>query len=150
MCLDEVVGVVGIGLKPEPWNACWNNLAAQSLPWTTLLPEAGGEKTLPRAGYCRAAVGWGASVTSAWESLRKTQRRWPFGSCKENRVNSGSWWWTGRLGMLRFMGSQRVGHDWATELNWRKTGARQGHLRQEGKEPALECQGSSIEAGQAS
>ena len=33
-------------------------------------------------------------------------------------VNSGSWWWTGRLGMLRFMGPQRVGHDWATELNW--------------------------------
>ena len=32
--------------------------------------------------------------------------------------NSGSWWWTGRPGMLRFMGSQRVGHDWATELNW--------------------------------
>ena len=35
-------------------------------------------------------------------------------------VNSGSWWWTGRPGMLRFMGSQRVGHDWATELNWMK------------------------------
>ena len=33
-------------------------------------------------------------------------------------VNSGSWWWTGRPGVLRFMGSQRVGHDWATELNW--------------------------------
>ena len=33
-------------------------------------------------------------------------------------VNSGRWWWTGRPGMLRFMGSQRVGHDWATELNW--------------------------------
>ena len=32
-------------------------------------------------------------------------------------VNSGSWWWTGRPGMLRFTGSQRVGHDWATELN---------------------------------
>ena len=31
-------------------------------------------------------------------------------------VNSGSWWWTGRSGMLRFMGSQRVRHDWATEL----------------------------------
>ena len=29
-----------------------------------------------------------------------------------------SWWWTGRPGVLRFMGSQRVGHDWATELNW--------------------------------
>ena len=33
-------------------------------------------------------------------------------------VNFGSWWWTGRPGMLRFMGSQRVEHDWATELNW--------------------------------
>ena len=31
-------------------------------------------------------------------------------------VNSGSWWWTGRPGVLRFMGSQTVGHDWATEL----------------------------------
>ena len=31
-------------------------------------------------------------------------------------VNSGSWWWTGRPGVLWFMGSQRVGHDWATEL----------------------------------
>ena len=32
-------------------------------------------------------------------------------------VDSGSWWWTGRPGMLRFMGSRRVRHDWATELN---------------------------------
>ena len=33
-------------------------------------------------------------------------------------VSSGSWWWTGRPGVLRFMGSQRVGHDWGAELNW--------------------------------
>ena len=33
-------------------------------------------------------------------------------------VNSGSWWWTGRPGMLQSMGSQRAGHDWVTELNW--------------------------------
>ena len=33
-------------------------------------------------------------------------------------VNPGSWWWTGRPGVLQFMGSQRVGHNWATELNW--------------------------------
>ena len=36
-------------------------------------------------------------------------------------VNSGSWWWTERPGVLWFMGSQRVGHDWATELNWTET-----------------------------
>ena len=40
-----------------------------------------------------------------------TQRMWVW-------VNSGSWWWTGKPGVLRFMGSQRVGHNWATELNW--------------------------------
>ena len=32
--------------------------------------------------------------------------------------SSGSWWWTGRPDVLQSMGSQRVGHDWATELNW--------------------------------
>ena len=31
-------------------------------------------------------------------------------------VNSGSWWWTGRPGVLQFMGSQRIGHGWVTEL----------------------------------
>ena len=44
--------------------------------------------------------GWMASLTR-WTSV------W---------VNSGSWWWTGRPGVLPFMGSQRVGHDWTTEL----------------------------------
>ena len=33
-------------------------------------------------------------------------------------VNSGTWWWTGRPGVLQSMGSQRVRHDWAAELNW--------------------------------
>ena len=33
-------------------------------------------------------------------------------------ASSGSWWWTGKPGMLQSMGSQRVGHDWATELKW--------------------------------
>ena len=32
-------------------------------------------------------------------------------------VDSWSWWWTGRPGVLQSMGSQRVRHDWATELN---------------------------------
>ena len=36
-------------------------------------------------------------------------------------VNSGSWWWTGRPGVLQSVGSQRVGHKWVTELNWRST-----------------------------
>ena len=41
-------------------------------------------------------------------------------------VDSGSWWWIGRPGVLWFMGSQRVGHNWATELNW-WAGTRDNH-----------------------
>ena len=33
-------------------------------------------------------------------------------------ASSSSWWWTGKPGVLQSMGSQRVRHDWATELNW--------------------------------
>ena len=33
-------------------------------------------------------------------------------------VDSRSWWWIGRPGVLQFMGSQRVGHNWASDLNW--------------------------------
>ena len=33
-------------------------------------------------------------------------------------ASSGSWWWTDKPGVLQSMGSQRGGHDWATELNW--------------------------------
>ena len=33
-------------------------------------------------------------------------------------ASSGSWWWTGKPGVLQSMGSQRAGHDWVTELNW--------------------------------
>ena len=62
-----------------------------------------------------------------WEGLRARgkgdDRGWDGWMASPTRwtwvwVNSGSWWWTGRRGVLQFMGSQRVGHDWATELNW--------------------------------
>ena len=48
--------------------------------------------------------GWMASLT---------RRTWVW-------ANSESWWWTGKPGVLQSTGSQRVGHDWATELNQRK------------------------------
>ena len=41
-----------------------------------------------------------------------------FFNCLISTVNSRSWWWTGRPGVLQFMGSQRVGHNWATDLIW--------------------------------
>ena len=65
-------------------------------PWCWQGLGAGGE------GDERRWDGWMASLT-----------RWTW-----VWVNSGSWWWTRRPGMLQFMGSQRVRHDWETELNW--------------------------------
>ena len=66
-------------------------------PWCWERLRAGGD------GDDRGWDGWMASPT---------QWTWVW-------VNSGNWWWTGRPSMLRFMGSQRVRHDWATELNWK-------------------------------
>ena len=83
---------------------------------------------------------WNSNTLATWcEELTHWKRPWYWGRLKaggkgDDRgwdgwmasptwwtwvwVNSGSWWWTGRPGVLRFMGLQRVGHDWATELNW--------------------------------
>ena len=62
-------------------------------PWCWERLKAGGE------GDDRRWDGWMASPT---------QWTWVW-------VNSGSWWWTGRPGMLQSMGSQRFGHDWVTK-----------------------------------
>ena len=65
------------------------------LCWERLM--AGGE------GDDRGWDGWMASPT--WWT-------WVWAS-------SGSWWWTGKPGVLQSMESQRVRHDWATDLNWK-------------------------------
>ena len=70
---------------------------ADSLEKTLMLGGIGGRRRRDDPGW----DGWMTSLTQTWV--------W---------VNSGSWWWIGRTGVLRFMGSQRVGHDWVTELNW--------------------------------
>ena len=57
-----------------------------------------------------------------------TWRTWVWASSRR-------WWWTGKPGVLQSMGSQRVGHDWVTELNWRRS-IRQHTLRQ-GKCPIV-------------
>ena len=62
-----------------------------------------------------AGKDWGQEKGTTKDEMvgwpHQQQRTWVW-------MDSGSWWWTERPGMLRFMGSQRVRHDWATELNW--------------------------------
>ena len=88
----------------KDWRWCWNcsTLAIWCEKLTHLKRPWWWERLRAGEGDDRGWDGWMASPT---------QWTWVW-------VNSGSWWWTGRPGMLWSMGSQRVGHDWATELNW--------------------------------
>jgi len=63
--------------------------------------------------WCWEGLGAGEGDDRGWDGWMASLTRWTW-----VWVNSGSWWWTGRPGLLRFMGSQRVGHDWATDLMW--------------------------------
>ena len=92
-----------INLKDWCWS--WNSnplatwceeLTHWKRPWSWERLKAGGK------GADRGWDGWMASPT---------QWTWVW-------VNSTSWWWTERPGVLQSMRSQRVRHDWATELNW--------------------------------
>ena len=65
--------------------------------------------------WCFKGLGAGGEGDSrGWDGWMASPTRWTW-----IWVNSGSWWWTGRPGVLQFTGFQRVGHDWVTELNWR-------------------------------
>ena len=61
-------------------------------------------------------IGEGEGDGRGWNGWMASQAR-----CTWVWVNSGSWWWTGRPGLLQSLGLQRVGHDWATELKWPST-----------------------------
>ena len=82
-------------LKLQYFGHLMGELTHLKRPWCWERLRAGGE------GDNGGWDGWMASPT---------QWTWVW-------VDSGSWWWTGRPSMLQFMGSQRVGHDWVTELN---------------------------------
>ena len=95
--------VLGVHWKNWYWSwnsntlaTSWEELTCWERPWCWEGLGAGGE------GDDRGWDGWMASLT--WWT-------WVW-------VYSGSWWWTGRPGVLRFMGLQRIRHDWVTELNW--------------------------------
>ena len=97
----------GLMLKLEL--QCFGHLMQRTDPfekkdWWERLKE-GGE------GDDRRWVGWFASLT---------QWTWVW-------VNSRSWWWTGRPGVLQSMGLQNVWHDWETELNWGDISCKDGH-----------------------
>ena len=93
-------------------------------------PDA--ELTHWKRPWCWEGLGTGGEGDErGWDGWMASPTRWTW-----VWVNSGSCWWTGRPGVLWFMGLQRVRHDWATEPNW--TGMRH---------PALEFAGLCAGSG---
>ena len=95
--------VLGIHWKDWCWSWNSNTLAT----WCK-------ELTYLKRRWCweRLEVG-GEGDDRGWDCWMASPTQWTWVS-----VNSGSWWWTGRPGMLHSMGSQIARHYWATELNW--------------------------------
>ena len=94
-------------LRWKDW--CWSWISSPLATWWEAL-------THWKRPWCWERLRAGEGDDRQWDGWMASQTRWT-----GVWVNSGSWWWTGRHGVLRFMGSQRVGHDWVsdwTELNW--------------------------------
>ena len=94
-----------LGVHWKDWCWSWNS---------STLATSCKEMTHWKRLWCWEGLGAGGEGDDrGWDGWMASLTRWTW-----VWVNSGSWWWTGRPGVLRFTGSQRVRHDWATELNW--------------------------------
>ena len=105
----EIQPIQSVG--DQPWDFFGRNDAEAETP--VLWPPH--EKSRLIGKDSDAGRDWGQEEKGTTEDEMAGWHHWLDGCVW---VNSGSWWWTGRPGMLRFMGSQRVRHDWVAELNW--------------------------------
>ena len=109
-----------LGLQGDPTSPFWRRSALGFLwrewcwSWNSItLATSCEELTHWKRLWCWEGLGAGGEGDDqGWDGWMTSPTRWTW-----VWVNSGRWWWTGRPGVLWFMGSQRVGHDWATERN---------------------------------
>ena len=112
-----------------------SNCGAGEGPWTARRSNQSILKEINADYSLEGLMGsWSSNTLGTWcKELTHLKRPWCWerlraGGEGDERMrwvwaNSGSWWWTGRPGMLLFMGSQRVRHGWVTELNWTEEAA---------------------------
>ena len=97
----------------QPWDFFGRNDAKAETP--VLWPPHVTSWTHWRRLWCLEGLGAGGEGDDrGWDGWIASATQWTW-----VWVNSGSCWLTGRPGVLQFMKSQRAGHDWETELNWK-------------------------------
>ena len=129
---DKLLMLLNCGVRGDSWES----LGLQGDPTSPsntqeISPECSLEGLMLKlklntlATWCKQLTHW--KRPWCWERLKARgegdERRWDGWMASLTRwtwvwVNSGSWRWTGSPGVLQSVGSQRVGHDWATKLNW--------------------------------
>ena len=107
VCLPVYLLKYTFGRIYSSLDSCWS--------WNSnILPTSWEELTHWKRPWCWEGLGAGGEGDNrGWDGWMASRTRWTW-----VWVNSRSWWWTGRPGVLQFMGSQRVRCNWATELNW--------------------------------
>ena len=112
--VETVAAFIFLGSKITADDDCSHEIKRRLLFGRSTLDTWCKELTHLKRPWCweRLRAG-GGEDDRGWDGLMASPTRWTW-----VWVDSGSWWWTERPGMLGFMGSQRVRHDWATELNW--------------------------------
>ena len=120
----------------EVW--CWRRLLR--VPWTTRrFNQSIQRKSVLNIHWKDWYWSWNSNTLATWSELTHFKRPWCWKRLKVGEegddrgwdgwmasltrwawiwLNSGCWCWTGKPGVLQSVGSQRVGHDWVTELNW--------------------------------
>ena len=111
-----------LGLQGDPTSPFWRR-SVLGVHWKDWWCQSWNSNTL--ATSCKELTHWkrlwcweglgagGEGDDRGWNGWMASPTQWTW-----VWVNSEGWWWTGKPDVLQFMGSQRVGHDWATELNW--------------------------------
>ena len=112
-----------LGLQGDPTSPSWRksvlNIHWKDWCWSwnsnNLVTWCENVTHLKRPSCCKILKAGGEGDDRGWHGWMASPTQWTW-----VWVNFRSWWWTGRSGVLQSMGSQVVGHDWATELNWIK------------------------------
>ena len=101
---QSILKEISPGVHRKDWCWSWNS---------NILANWCEELTQWKRPWCWERLRAGEGDDGGWDGWMASPTQWTW-----VWVHSGSWWWTGRPGVLQLMRSQRVGHDWATELNW--------------------------------